>query len=201
MQVDCAILGLGNPGNRYALNRHSIGLRVVDALAGKMDVQFRYEKKILADCAYAQYNCEQKDQPRPLSALAEARCTNLLRLILAKSLVYMNTSHQVAVPLLRTFKLPISRLIVIHDELELPFGTIRTKIGGGHAGHNGLRGISNFCGPEYARVRFGIGRPQGGESVSDFVLQNFSEDEEMQLPNLINSACGAVLHLVDETCA
>jgi len=162
------IVGLGNPGPNYFHNRHNVGHMVVDHLAEKFGVSFKSHK---AGALVAEFKMIGGD-----------------KIILAKSTGFMNLSGAPVHSLLKFYSLDPDRLIVIHDELDIEFGDIRSKFGGGHAGHNGLRDISGKCGPEYFRIRFGIGRPPGQQAVADYVLSNFGSKEESDLPTLIARA-------------
>ena len=128
------------------------------------------------------------------AAVAEGRTgTDAPRLILAKPNTYMNLSGGPVAALLRFYKLEPSQLIVVHDELDIPFDTLRLKTGGGHGGHNGIRDIAAAIGtPDFARVRVGIGRPPGRQSAADYVLHDFSAEERKTLPNLLGDAADAV---------
>ena len=171
------IVGLGNPGPNYQSNRHNIGQQVLDVMAQKQSLRFKSHKTGSLVAEYS--NSGQK-------------------LILAKSQGFMNLSGAPVQKLLQFYSIPTENLIVIHDELDLDFGDLRKKFDGGHAGHNGLRDISAKCGTGYHRVRFGIGRPPGQMSVSDFVLQNFSSSEAKELPVLIELAIDHVLETATE---
>jgi peptidyl-tRNA hydrolase, PTH1 family len=129
------------------------------------------------------------------SQVAEGRLGDA-KLLLAKSNGFMNLSGTPVSALLRFYDLAPEQLIVLHDELDIPFGEIRTKFSGGHAGHNGLRDIVAQIGNDFHRIRFGIGRPNGQLPVSDFVLQNFSTDEKKELDVLIQLAADATEALV-----
>jgi PTH1 family peptidyl-tRNA hydrolase len=129
------------------------------------------------------------------SHIAEGRL-NQSKVVLAKSNGYMNTSGAPVAALCKFFSVQPDQLIVVHDELDIPFGELRTKFSGGHAGHNGLRDIIAHLGNDYHRVRFGIGRPPGQMEVSDFVLQNFSPVERKELDVLIALAADKVEELV-----
>ncbi|MDP5025503.1 MAG: aminoacyl-tRNA hydrolase [Aquiluna sp.] len=168
------IVGLGNPGPNYQSNRHNIGQQVLDVLADKHSQRFKSHKTgtLVAEV--------------PLSSQ---------KLVLAKSQGFMNVSGSPVQKLLQFYSIPLDRLIVIHDELDIEFGELRKKFDGGHAGHNGLRDISAKCGTGYHRLRFGIGRPDGQMAVSDFVLQNFSTTERKELPVLIELAIDQVLEI------
>ncbi|GAB3607370.1 aminoacyl-tRNA hydrolase [Conyzicola nivalis] len=122
------------------------------------------------------------------------------RVILAKPNTYMNVSGGPVAALMRFYKLEPSNLIVLHDELDIPFDSIKLKIGGGHGGHNGVRDIAAAIGsPEFVRVRIGIGRPPGRQPAADFVLKDFSSDEKKVLPNLISDAADAVEQVAGES--
>jgi PTH1 family peptidyl-tRNA hydrolase len=127
------------------------------------------------------------------AAVAEGRTgSDGPRLILAKPNTYMNVSGGPVAALLRFFKVPVERLIVIHDELDIPFDTIKLKVGGGPGGHNGVRDVAAALGtPDFARVRVGIGRPPGRQPAADFVLRDFGVDERKVLPNVLSDAADA----------
>lgn len=128
------------------------------------------------------------------ATVAEGRTgTDAPRLILAKPNTYMNLSGGPTAALLKFYKLPPSQLIVVHDELDIPFDSIKLKTGGGHGGHNGIRDIAASIGtPDFTRVRVGIGRPPGRQPAADFVLRDFGADERKVLPNLLADAADAV---------
>lgn len=169
------VVGLGNPGSGYSANRHNIGQMVVDELAAETASKFKPHKSV---------------------ALVAQVTLKGHSVVLAKSTGYMNTSGGPVQALMTFFKVPAERLIVIHDELDIPFGDLRTKIGGGHAGHNGLRDIIARIGQQFHRVRFGIGRPPGNQEVASFVLSNFNQDERTELPRLIEESLHRVELLV-----
>ena len=168
------VVGLGNPGDRYAATRHNVGQMVVDVLAARMGDKFRRH-------------------PRASAVVAEGRPTpGGPKLVLAKSNGYMNTSGGPVSALAKYFGVPAERIIVIHDELDLPFDTLKLKQGGGHGGHNGLRDISSAIGPDYLRVRVGIGRPPGRQDPADYVLKPFAAAERDNLGVLLEEAADAV---------
>ena len=171
------VVGLGNPGPNYASNRHNIGQQLLDVLAQKNGVGFKSHKT---------------------GTLVAEFSSRGQKIILAKSQGFMNVSGNPVQKLLQFYSVEIANLIVVHDELDLEFGDIRKKLDGGHAGHNGLRDISAKCGTGYQRVRFGIGRPQGQQPVSDFVLQNFSTTERKELPVLIEIGIDHVLEIIEQ---
>ncbi len=163
------VVGLGNPGPGYSGNRHNIGFMVVDELARIMGERFR--QKFKGDHARGRLGNED--------------------LHLLKPMTYMNRSGTSVGAAAAFFKLPPENVVVIHDELDLQFEQLRVKIGGGHAGHNGLRSIFQHFGRDFVRVRCGIGRPAHGD-VSDYVLSDFSRDERITLSHAIDDAVRAV---------
>lgn len=169
------LVGLGNPGPGYAGNRHNVGFMVVDLLAERMGAKFKSH--------------------RSRADVVEGRLDGL-RLVLAKPRSYMNESGG-PVKALRDFhKVPDERLVVVHDELDLPFGTLRLKLGGGDNGHNGLRSISRaLAAKDYHRVRFGVGRPPGRMDPAAYVLKDFAAAERKDLPLEIDRAADAALAL------
>ena len=168
------VVGLGNPGPDYAGNRHNVGQMVLADLADRASASFKSHKAN--------------------ATVAEGRTgSDAPRLILAKPNSYMNLSGGPVAALLRFYKLEPSQLIVVHDELDIPFDSIRLKAGGGHGGHNGIRDIAAAIGtPDFVRVRVGIGRPPGRQPAADFVLRDFSGEERKVLPNLLGDAADAV---------
>jgi PTH1 family peptidyl-tRNA hydrolase len=153
------VVGLGNPGNRYAATRHNIGLRTVEEVAARLGGSWRgrWHGRV----------CETRDGDERLALLAPE--------------TFMNESGRSVAPALRFYKLPPERLLIVHDELDLPLGDIRAKSGGGLAGHNGLRSVVQSIGTQdFLRVRIGIGRPERGDPrpVADWVLQPFSPDTD-----------------------
>ena len=171
------VVGLGNPGPGYQNNRHNIGQMVVDELAKKFGSSFRSHKSG--------------------SMVAEYKLVGGGKIVLAKSTSFMNLSGNPVSKLLKFYSLDPTRLVVIHDELDIDFTDIRVKFDGGHAGHNGLRDISAKVGTNYHRVRFGIGRPPGQMPVADYVLKDFSASERKELGALIDEACKKVAQLVE----
>jgi PTH1 family peptidyl-tRNA hydrolase len=143
----------------------------------------------LADRAHANFKNHKAN-----AAVAEGRTgSDAPRLILAKPNTFMNVSGGPVAALLRFYSLTPERLIVVHDELDIPFDSIKLKLGGGHGGHNGVRDVAAAIGtPEFTRVRVGIGRPPGRQPAADFVLRDFSSDERKVLPNILSDAADAV---------
>lgn len=153
------VVGLGNPGKRYEQTRHNIGFLAVDRLAYDLNAELTQAK---FSGLFGQ------------GSLSSGQPVTLL-----KPQTFMNLSGKSVAPCAKFFQIPLERVIIIHDELEFPFGVVRVKVGGGHAGHNGLRSIIEQLGgaKDFIRVRVGIGRPARG-SVSDYVLGQFSADEQ-----------------------
>ena len=174
MDDQLLVVGLGNPGPQYASNRHNVGQMVVDVLAARAAAGFKSHK---AGAVVAE------GRLRPGGP----------KLLLAKPGTYMNLSGGPVAGLARFFKIEAPRIVVVHDELDLDFDTVRIKSGGGHGGHNGLRDIIARLGtPEFHRVRVGIGRPPGRQDAADYVLRDFGTDERRVLPNLLEDAADAV---------
>ncbi|MGH3565249.1 MAG: aminoacyl-tRNA hydrolase [Pseudonocardia sp.] len=167
------VLGLGNPGPDYAETRHNVGFRVVEFLASRAGGG-RFSKH------------------RTNADVLESRLAGR-RAVLAKPRTYMNVSGGPLAGLLRYYSVAIEDLVVVHDDLDLGFGVVRLKRGGGEGGHNGLRSISSSIGTrDYLRVRFGIGRPPGRQDPADFVLKRFSTAELKDLELAVGLAADAV---------
>lgn len=147
-----AIIGLGNPGKKYHFNRHNIGFLVLDAMADKHYGSWRAKDSL------------------ELSEIS----LNGSPVLLIKPQTFMNSSGAI-IPFLTKQGIKPENILVVHDELELPFGQLKFKIGGSHKGHNGLRSIIGACGDQFSRLRFGIGRPENKDDVPEYVLSNFNE--------------------------
>jgi peptidyl-tRNA hydrolase, PTH1 family len=175
------VVGLGNPGPTYAGHRHNVGHKVVEELADRLGAPFRNHKTGRA-------------------VVVEGRLgPGGPRVVLAELRSYMNESGGPAKALLSFYKLPASRLIAVHDELDLPFETMRVKLGGGDNGHNGLRSLRSALGTgDYYRVRVGVGRPPGRQPVADFVLSDYTAAERKVLPFQVDRAADAVESLVTD---
>ncbi len=173
------VVGLGNPGPDYAETRHNVGLRVVELLAARAGGGRFSRHKTNAD-------------------VLEARLAGR-RVVLAKPRTYMNVSGGPVAGLLRYFSVPAAELVVVHDDLDLGFGVIRLKRGGGEGGHNGLRSITASIGTrDYLRARFGIGRPPGRQDPADFVLKRFSAAERKDVELAVDLAADAIEALLHE---
>lgn len=178
------VVGLGNPGDRYARNRHNVGAMVVAELASRYASPLRAHK---SRCAAAQVRLGMPGGvPGPAAVIAVPTS-------------YMNESGGQVKGLMGFFGAGPDRLVVIHDELDIEAGQVRLKTGGGEGGHNGLRSISRSLGTkDYTRVRVGIGRPPGRMDAADFVLRDFSSAERADLPLLVGDAADAVELLAQE---
>lgn len=174
------VVGLGNPGDRYAGTRHNAGALVVAELAQRASVRLGAHK---ARAAVAE------TRMRPGSP----------RLLLAQPLSFMNLSGGPVSQLVAYYNLSVADVVVVHDEIDLPFGVVKLKRGGGEGGHNGLRDISAALGSkDYVRVRVGVGRPPGRMDTADYVLKRFSSSEAKELPFLISEAADAVEMLTEK---
>lgn len=170
------IVGLGNPGREYRDTRHNFGFMVVDRLVERLGVTF------------------DKSQHKAVTATGFHEGNKIL---VAKPQTYMNLSGQSVVAILKYYKIPNDRLLVIHDDLDLPFGTLRMRPGGGAGGQKGLGSTIQQLGTqEFARLRCGIDHPTGHMSVSDYVLSKFRKEEETLLPEVLDRAVDAALAFV-----
>ena len=168
------IVGLGNPGPSYAGNRHNVGAMVLDELAARAGIRLSPGKGA-----------------RARALVGEGRLAGR-RVVLARPTTYMNESGGPVRGVLGYHSLPVADLVVVHDELDIPFGAVRLKRGGGEGGHNGLRSITRATGTkDYLRVRVGIGRPPGRQDPADFVLKDFSSTERKELDLLLAEAADA----------
>lgn len=185
------LVGLGNPGPEYAGNRHNVGAMVLDELARRLGVTLGRAGGVLGR--------------RPQAATAEARLGTLPggapgpRVVLARPTTYMNVSGGPVGQLARYYDVPAERVVVVHDELDIPFADVRLKVGGGEGGHNGLRDVTRALGTkDYVRVRVGVGRPPGRMDAADFVLRDFSATERKDLEWLVDRAADAAEAVVVE---
>ncbi|MDN4644750.1 aminoacyl-tRNA hydrolase [Arthrobacter sp. PsM3] len=172
------IVGLGNPGAEYAHNRHNVGQMVLDELAARIGSGFKSHKS--------------------RAQVVEGRLgIGGPRVVLAKPLSYMNVSGGPVSALARFYDIDPGHVVAVHDEIDIPFNTVKLKLGGGEGGHNGLRDISKaIATKDYLRVRVGVGRPPGRMDTADYVLKDFSGSEKKELPFLIDTAADAVESLV-----
>jgi len=178
------VVGLGNPGPAYAGHRHNVGYLVADELARRTGSPFRAHKAGRAEVVEGRLGIPGQTGQR---------------LVVVRPRCYMNEIGGPTKALLSFYKLPPERLVAVHDELDLPFDTMRVKLGGGDNGHNGLRSMRSALDTgDFYRVRIGIGRPPGRQDVSDFVLSNYSAAERKDLPLQVVTAADAVESLVSE---
>jgi PTH1 family peptidyl-tRNA hydrolase len=173
------VVGLGNPGPEYAVTRHNVGFLVVEELAGRARGRFATHKRARAQ-------------------VAEERVAGH-RVVLAKPMSYMNESGGPVKSLADFYKVPLEHVVVVHDELDIDFATLRLKHGGGDNGHNGLKSLRRSFGTgDYYRVRVGIGRPPGRQDPADYVLKPWSSVERKELPLLVVEAADAVETLLTD---
>jgi PTH1 family peptidyl-tRNA hydrolase len=165
------VVGLGNPGRRYRRNRHNIGFMVIDRVAETAGIRLGrvQSNAIVGDGSLAQKS-----------------------LILAKPQTYMNLSGNAVGSLARYYRIPMAKLLVIYDEIDLPFGTLRLREQGGSGGHNGMKSIIDRIGREFPRLRLGVDRPPGYMEPADYVLQNFSDGEIPIVTEMIDLAVDAI---------
>ena len=170
------LIGLGNPGREYRENRHNVGFMLIDLLAKRLDARgLKLQSKAIVTSANA----------------------DGYKLLLAKPQTYMNLSGHAIQGLAHFYKLPLENLLVAHDDLDLPFGTIRLRPGGGPGGQKGIASAIERLGTkDFARLRIGIGRPPGRMDPADYVLQNFSREEAKTLAEILDRASEAALEFV-----
>ena len=169
------IVGLGNPGDRYARTRHNAGVMALDVLLTRAGATMKSHK---SGCLVAEGRLESTP------------------VVMARSTSYMNESGGPVGRLVRWYKSPPERTIVLHDELDIPFGEVRIKVSGGTAGHNGLRSLVSHLGKDFVKVRIGIGRPRGNTRAEAYVLEEFSGSERKQLPDILETGADAVERIV-----
>ena len=177
------VAGLGNPGPGYTHTRHNLGYRVADELAHEVGGQWRTQRVRRAHVAVGRVRAGER----------------ALGVVLVKPLSFMNESGGPVAAVAAYYRTPLERLVVVHDELDLEFGTVRLKFGGGDGGHNGVRSLRRFLGSgDFFRVRVGIGRPPGRQDAADFVLSEFTASERDEAARVVASASDAVLSLLRE---
>lgn len=171
------VVGLGNPGPQYATTRHNVGFLVADVLADRIGTGFKLHKKSGADVVTGRLGGKS--------------------VVVAKPRTYMNESGRHVGPLAKFYSIAPADVIVLHDELDIDFGRIRLKFGGGAAGHNGLRSVGSALGTnDFGRVRIGIGRPPGRQSGASFVLENFNSRERPELGVIVEQSADAAELLI-----
>lgn len=178
------VVGLGNPGPDYASTRHNVGFMVADLLARRLGGRFKAHR--------GRADLVQTALGAPGSAVR-------VTVVLAKPKTYMNESGGPVAAVRDFFKVPLDHIVLVHDELDLPYGSLRLKQGGGDGGHNGLRSVTrSLGGPDYLRVRFGVGRPPGSQDPAAFVLKPFSAAEQPDLPYHLDRAADAALAVITD---
>ena len=168
------IVGLGNIGEKYQLTRHNVGFMVIDEITKSLATSNIQKSNFHSTLEKSSYD------------------------LFSKPTTYMNNSGMAVQAIKEYYKLEMEDIIVIHDDIDLPFGTVKFKIGGGHGGHNGLRSIDAHIGKEYTRVRIGVGKPQDKADVANYVLNNFSKEELNKLPDIIAHTMNAIKALKSE---
>ena len=178
------VVGLGNPGEKYAGHRHNVGYLVVEELAQRLGSSFRAHKSGRADVVEGRIGAPGTDAPR---------------VVLARPRSYMNEIGGPVKALATFYKVPMGRIVAVHDELDIPFDTMRVKLGGGDNGHNGLKSMRSSLGTgEFHRVRIGVGRPPGRQEVADYLLSDYSAKERKEVPLQVVLAADAVETLITE---
>jgi PTH1 family peptidyl-tRNA hydrolase len=176
MEDRFVVVGLGNPGPAYAMNRHNAGFMILDLLAKRMSARFKGHKT--------------------RNDVLEARFGDV-PVVLAKPRTYMNDSGGAVKLVSEFYRVPPERLVIVHDELDLPYNTLRLKFGGGDNGHNGVKSVSRVLGThDYYRVRFGVGRPPGRQDPAEWVLKDFTAAERKELDLNVERAADAVTDLL-----
>lgn len=168
------IVGLGNIGDKYHLTRHNVGFLVIDEILKNLSTTNINKSNFKADVYKSGYN------------------------LYVKPNTFMNLSGDAVVAIKEYYKIELENIIVIHDDLDLPFGTVKFKVGGGHGGHNGLKSIDSHIGKDYIRVRIGIGKPEDKSQVVNYVLSNFSKEELNKLKDIITHTISAIEALKSE---
>lgn len=169
------ITGLGNIGEKYQLTRHNVGFLVINEMTKSSTSSNINKANFKASVEKSGYN------------------------LFVKPNTYMNHSGESVLAIKEYYKIDMENIIVIHDDLDLPFGTVKFKVGGGHGGHNGLRSIDSHIGKDYIRVRIGIGKPANKEDVANYVLSNFSKEELNKLQGIITHTIKAIEALKSES--
>ena len=171
------LVGLGNPGPDSSNNRHNIGFKIIDAINNHFKLS--------------------KQKPKFKGLLTTGNIDSE-KVYAIKPLTFMNNSGTAVKELIDYFKIESKNVIVFHDDMDIDFGKVKAKFGGSSAGHNGIESIDKFIGKDYSRVRIGIGKPKDKMEVSDFVLQNFDEDEMLGLEKITNNITDSISILIDK---
>jgi len=187
------VVGLGNPGAKYAANRHNLGQIVLDMVAARAGANFKRHPRAQVAVAEVRFG----PLPGVRAVLAKPATAEPVLAVLAKPNTFMNLSGGPTATLARYYDVPPDRVVAVHDDVDLPYGAIKLKLGGGEGGHNGLRDISKALGTkDYLRVRLGVGRPPGRMDTADYVLRDFSATERTDLPVFVADGADAVAMLL-----
>jgi len=170
------VVGLGNPGPEYEATRHNAGFLVVDVLGENLRANY-WKDEAGAKVAVVRFGDDE--------------------LVLVKPLTFMNVSGKAVAKLVAAYDARVGDVIVVHDDIDLPAGTVRVKQGGGHGGHNGLRSLTEAIGPDYLRVRLGVGRPPGRMDAADYVLEPLRGEALEDLQDMVPTAAQAVMHVLE----
>ena len=170
-------VGLGNPTPNSENNRHNVGFKIIDSINKKFGLS--------------------KQKPKFKGLLTTGNIENK-KIYAIKPLTFMNNSGTCIRELLEYFKIDAENVIVFHDDLDIEFGKIKAKFGGSDAGHNGIASIDKFIGKDYSRIRIGIGKPKDKMDTADFVLQNFEEDESVEIENIIENMINSISILLEK---
>ena len=196
------VVGLGNPGTKYATHRHNIGFMVVDELARRWKLESGWRAKFGGEVLQKVVASRVGGEASGLRRGGAEEIAHDNNVIALKPQEFMNVSGQAVQRTATFYKIEVKEIIVVHDELDLDFGKLRVKVGGGHGGHNGLRSITEHLGADYLRVRCGIGKPtdkgQDNERVAGHVLSDFSKEEKKELPFLVGGAADAVELIINK---
>ena len=171
------LVGLGNPSPNSQDNRHNVGFKIIDAINQKFSLS--------------------KQKPKFKGLLTTGNISNK-KIYAIKPLTFMNNSGICIRELIEYFRIDVKDVIVFHDDLDIDFGKIKTKLGGSSAGHNGIASIDKFIGKEYSRVRVGIGKPETKISASDYVLNNFNDEEKIELEKITTNIIDSIPILIDK---
>ena len=171
------LVGLGNPGSNYTNTRHNIGFKIIDAINNHFKLS--------------------KQKPKFKGLLTTGNIDEK-KIYAIKPLTFMNNSGTAIKELIDYFKIDAKDVFVFHDDMDIDFGKIKAKFGGSSAGHNGIESIDKFIGKDYSRVRIGIGKPKDNMNISDFVLQNFDEDEMLGLEKITNNITDSISILIEK---
>ena len=183
------IVGLGNPGDKYVNTRHNIGFLAADFLASKLFKSQKFESKFSSLFLRSTFPCDAEQVSKEYDSKA---------VVLLKPQTFMNLSGQAVFLAIKFYKILVENIIVVHDDIDLPFAQIKLKQGGGSGGHNGLKSIDNLIGNNYHRIRIGVGRPENSRlDVADFVLSDFSKQESADLSSIFEKVKDHIIDFIN----